>query len=78
MRVAVPLGLVAYGAPWTENYWFENENPDKDPKLRHFIPTELLGLFDRVAWPAATSTTAARPNTDARVDLRARMRGMWR
>ena len=24
-----PTILVAYGAPWTENYWFENENPDK-------------------------------------------------
>ncbi len=43
-----------------------------------FVPNELLGLFDRVAWPAAAATAAARPGTDARVDLRARMRGMWR
>jgi hypothetical protein len=39
--------LVAYGAPWTENYWFENESPDKDPKLRRWIPTELLDTMTR-------------------------------
>ena len=33
-----PTILVAYGAPWTENYWFENENPAKDAKLRKWIP----------------------------------------
>jgi Tol biopolymer transport system component/imidazolonepropionase-like amidohydrolase len=37
-----PTILVAYGAPWTENYWFENENPTKDAKLRKWIPWELL------------------------------------
>ena len=37
-----PTILVAYGAPWTENYWFENENPDRDTKLRQWIPQELL------------------------------------
>ena len=29
-----PTILVAYGAPWTENYWFETESPATDPKLR--------------------------------------------
>jgi hypothetical protein len=33
---------VAYGAPWSENYWFENENPAGDAKLRKWIPWELL------------------------------------
>jgi hypothetical protein len=42
-----PTILVAYGAPWTENYWFENENPDKDPKLRRWIPRELLDTMTR-------------------------------
>ena len=42
-----PTILVAYGAPWTENYWFENESPDKDPKLRRWIPTELLDTMTR-------------------------------
>jgi Tol biopolymer transport system component/imidazolonepropionase-like amidohydrolase len=37
-----PTILVAYGAPWTENYWFENENPAGDAKLRKWIPWELL------------------------------------
>jgi Tol biopolymer transport system component/imidazolonepropionase-like amidohydrolase len=37
-----PTILVAYGAPWTENYWFENENPGGDAKLRKWIPWELL------------------------------------
>ncbi len=42
-----PTILVAYGAPWTENYWFENESPDKDAKLRRWIPTELLDTMTR-------------------------------
>ena len=37
-----PTILVAYGAPWSENYWFENENPAGDAKLRKWIPWELL------------------------------------
>ena len=37
-----PTILVAYGAPWSENYWFENESPATDPKLRKWIPWELL------------------------------------
>ncbi len=37
-----PTILVAYGAPWSENYWFENENPAQDTKLRKWIPWELL------------------------------------
>jgi Tol biopolymer transport system component/imidazolonepropionase-like amidohydrolase len=37
-----PTILVAYGAPWSENYWFENESPASDPKLRKWIPWELL------------------------------------
>ncbi len=37
-----PTILVAYGAPWSENYWFENENPAQDQKLRQWIPWELL------------------------------------
>lgn len=37
-----PTILVAYGAPWSENYWFENENPAGDAKLRKWVPWELL------------------------------------
>jgi imidazolonepropionase-like amidohydrolase len=42
-----PTTLVAYGAPWSENFYFENENPDKDAKLRRFIPGELLDTMSR-------------------------------
>ena len=37
-----PTILVAYGAPWSENYYFENENVVNDAKLRKFVPWELL------------------------------------
>jgi DNA helicase II / ATP-dependent DNA helicase PcrA len=44
-----------------------------------FIPDELLGLFERMAWPAATPELAARgASQGVRVDVAARMRGMWR
>ena len=42
-----PTILVAYGAPWSENFWFETESPDKDPKLRKWIPWELLDGMTR-------------------------------
>ena len=47
-----PTILVAYGAPWSENYWFENESPAKDAKLRRFVPWELLDtmLRRRAQW----------------------------
>jgi Tol biopolymer transport system component/imidazolonepropionase-like amidohydrolase len=37
-----PTILVAYGAPWTENHWFETESPATDSKLRKWVPWELL------------------------------------
>jgi Tol biopolymer transport system component/imidazolonepropionase-like amidohydrolase len=37
-----PTILVAYGAPWSENFYFENENVVNDTKLRKFVPWELL------------------------------------
>ncbi|HJU41400.1 MAG TPA: amidohydrolase family protein [Vicinamibacterales bacterium] len=37
-----PTILVAYGAPWSENFYFENESPASDPKLRRWVPWELL------------------------------------
>jgi imidazolonepropionase-like amidohydrolase len=33
-----PTLLVAYGGPWSENYWYEHENPVNEAKLRHFTP----------------------------------------
>jgi DNA helicase-2/ATP-dependent DNA helicase PcrA len=44
-----------------------------------FIPDELLGLFEKTAWPEAEPELAARGASQAvRVDVAARMRGMWR
>jgi DNA helicase-2/ATP-dependent DNA helicase PcrA len=44
-----------------------------------FIPEKLLGLFERTAWPAVLAGAAARPaSTGPKVDIGARMRGMWR
>ena len=37
-----PTILVAYGAPWSENYWFEHTDVHGNMKLRRFIPHELL------------------------------------
>ncbi len=37
-----PTILVAYGAPWSENYWFETEDVVNDEKLRKWVPWELL------------------------------------
>src|SRR5204862_4734553 len=44
-----------------------------------FIPDELLGLFERTAWPEAEAELAARgASQSVRVDIAARMRGRWR
>ncbi len=44
-----------------------------------FIPDRLLGLFERTGWPLAETGTAARAaNKSVRLDVGARMRGMWR
>jgi Amidohydrolase family len=37
-----PTLIVAYGGPWGENYFIENENPYNDPKLRRFTPYNEL------------------------------------
>ena len=43
-----PTILVAYGAPWTENYFFQNTGVARDEKLKRFVPRELLnGMLRR-------------------------------
>jgi imidazolonepropionase-like amidohydrolase len=37
-----PTTLVAYGAPWTENYFFQNTDVAKNEKLQRFIPRPLF------------------------------------
>jgi len=44
-----------------------------------FIPDHLLGLFERTTWPLALADAAARAASKGpRIDVGARMRGMWR
>lgn len=44
-----------------------------------FIPEKLLSFFERTSWPQASSSTAARgPSQGPRIDIGARVRGMWR
>ena len=44
-----------------------------------FIPEKLLGLFERTSWSTASPSAAARnPSQGPRIDIGARVRGMWR
>jgi DNA helicase II / ATP-dependent DNA helicase PcrA len=44
-----------------------------------FVPDKLLDLFERVAWPSiAPELTPRVPSESVRIDVGARMRGMWR
>jgi hypothetical protein len=42
-----PTLLVSYGGPWAENYYYETENVNGDPKLNHFTPKEELDQKSR-------------------------------
>ena len=43
-----------------------------------FIPEKLLALFERTNWPVASPGAARGPSQGPRIDIGARMRGMWR
>jgi DNA helicase-2/ATP-dependent DNA helicase PcrA len=44
-----------------------------------FIPEKLLGLFERTSWPIVSASAAARAASQGpKLDVGARMRGMWR
>jgi DNA helicase-2/ATP-dependent DNA helicase PcrA len=44
-----------------------------------FIPDELLGLFEGTVWPSILAGSTPRdPSQGVRIDVAARMRGMWR
>ncbi len=42
-----PTILVAYGGPWTENYFFQTTDVASDEKLGRFIPHQLLDNMTR-------------------------------
>jgi DNA helicase-2/ATP-dependent DNA helicase PcrA len=43
-----------------------------------FIPERLLPMFERTAWPRAAAAEPASAKQAPPIDLRAKMRGMWR
>jgi len=43
-----------------------------------FIPNNLLKHFQRRAWPLAPRASEPTPSTGPKIDVRAKMRGMWR
>jgi DNA helicase II / ATP-dependent DNA helicase PcrA len=43
-----------------------------------FIPQPLLSLFERANWPTFAPAAARGPTSGPRVDIGAKMRGMWR
>ncbi len=43
-----------------------------------FIPNDLLKYFERRAWPLASPAGERTPSAGPKVDVRAKMRGMWR
>ena len=46
--------------------------------LSRFIPDSLLPLFESVTWPIVAPEVAAQAISQIRIDVGARMRGMWR
>jgi DNA helicase-2/ATP-dependent DNA helicase PcrA len=43
-----------------------------------FIPEALLSTFERTTWPLASTASSSPASRAPHVDIRARMRGMWR
>ncbi|WP_421912212.1 ATP-dependent helicase [Mesorhizobium sp.] len=43
-----------------------------------FIPASILGAFEQTTWPIAQLTEGRSPRPEIRVDIGARMRGMWK
>jgi hypothetical protein len=71
-----PTLLVAYGGPWAENYWYETTEVHDDPKMRRFVPHNLLDSqtkrrpwfrFDEHIFPKLAATDAKLVKAGARV-----------
>ena len=43
-----------------------------------FIPEKLLPMFERTTWPKTSAAASASTGRTAQIDIRAKMRGMWR
>jgi DNA helicase II / ATP-dependent DNA helicase PcrA len=77
-RAKVDLHLII-----PQRFFTRGQNPQGDRHVyasrTRFIPNGLLGHFEQTAWPTVALQAAARPASEGvRVDVGARMRGMWR
>jgi len=66
-----------------QRFFTHGQHPQGDRHVyaarTRFIPANLLSLYDCVAWPVvAASAGARRADGSLHVDVRAKMRGMWR
>ncbi len=66
-----------------QRFFTHGQNPQGDRHVyasrTRFIPNGLLGLFEQTAWPMVAPQAATRPLSQGlRLDVGARMRGMWR
>jgi len=66
-----------------QRFFTHGQNPYGDRHVyasrTRFIPAGLLELFEQTAWPKVMpQATAHTPSAGVRVDVGARMRGMWR
>ena len=66
-----------------QRFFTQGQNPYGDRHVyaarTRFIPDELLGLFNRMAWPAAAAEPTAAGPARQRIllDVGARLRNMW-
>ena len=66
-----------------QRFFTHGQNPQGDRHIHasrtRFIPDELLGLFESTTWPNIPTDLMPRdPSQGVRIDVAARMRGMWR
>jgi DNA helicase-2/ATP-dependent DNA helicase PcrA len=72
LHLVVPQRFFTYG---------QNSKGDRHvyASRTRFIPDRLLGLFEKTTWPLAMAGAASRGASQGpRIDVGARMRGMWR
>jgi hypothetical protein len=73
------LGSVATHDHLSQDHWAQGNRDDREGDGCADIPEKLLGLFERTAWPVVPAGVAARSAAQGpKVDIGARMRGMWR
>lgn len=65
-----------------QRFYTHNQNARGDRHVyasrTRFIPSELIALFERTAWPAPETQTVRGAAPTARIDVASRLRGMWR